>query len=188
MIPLIGQIFDSGTLVHYCDGDASLPEVIPLPASATGRMARISLETLRLAAQVRSKGTKLVLVSGTRYSTFAKRLPYLPRADAYVIENGGRVFYPEEKEKDVGDEKDGAGQDEHEGDNGHDTTKVGGRNVFSTLALQSSRSPQRWRTFAAHGVAFRACTTCTCWSYTHLVTFIFKSAYTACPLLQHTWM
>lgn len=75
------------------------PEVITLPSSATGRVARISLRTLRLASQIRSKGTKLVLVSGTRYSTFATRLPFLPRADAYVIENGGRVFYPEEGEQ-----------------------------------------------------------------------------------------
>ncbi len=31
---------------------------------------------------------------GTRYSTFASRLSYLPFADAYVIENGGRIFFP----------------------------------------------------------------------------------------------
>lgn len=123
--------------MHYYEGDASagLPEVIPLPASATGRMGRISLETLRLAAQVRSKGAKLVLVSGTRYSTFATRLPYLPRADAYVIENGGRMFYPEEKEKQAADEKDGAGQGGPGDGDDHDTKKVGGRSVLSTLAL-----------------------------------------------------
>ena len=81
---------------YYEDGTNApgLPEVISLPASFTGRMARISVETLKLAARVRSSGARLVLVSGTRYSTFVKRLPYLPRADAYVIENGGRIFYP----------------------------------------------------------------------------------------------
>lgn len=52
------------------------------------------METLKLAAKVRASGAKLVLVSGTRYSTLVNRLPFLPRADAYVIENGGRIFYP----------------------------------------------------------------------------------------------
>lgn len=86
-------------MVHYYEDGATapgLPEVISLPASLTGRMARISVETLKLASRVRSSGARLVLVSGTRYSTFVKRLPYLPRADAYVIENGGRIFYPRE--------------------------------------------------------------------------------------------
>lgn len=90
----------SGTLVHYYENETEAPgppEVIPLPASSTGRMAHISVETLKLAARIRSTGARLVLVSGTRYSTFVNRLPYLPRADAYVIENGGRIFYPREK-------------------------------------------------------------------------------------------
>lgn len=111
----------TGTLVHYYEGDASMgpPDVITLPASATGRVARISLKTLRLASQIRAKGTKLVLVSGTRYSTFATRLPFLPRADAYVIENGGRVFYPEEG-KQRGKEVSGAEQGESGGGSGGD--------------------------------------------------------------------
>jgi hydroxymethylpyrimidine pyrophosphatase-like HAD family hydrolase len=37
---------------------------------------------------------KVVLVSGMRTSTLLKRLPYLPRADAYCTEAGGRIFYP----------------------------------------------------------------------------------------------
>lgn len=88
----------TGTLVHYYDDEAdgmpALPGVLPLPSSATGRKAVISVETLKLAAKVRASGAKLVLVSGTRYSTLVNRLPFLPRADAYVIENGGRIFYP----------------------------------------------------------------------------------------------
>lgn len=64
---------------------------------------------------MRASGAKLVLVSGTRYTTLVNRLPFLPRADAYVIENGGRIFYPknagtppppggaEEEESAVGD-------------------------------------------------------------------------------------
>eukprot|EP00903_Cladosiphon_okamuranus_P015018 g13896.t1 len=91
-----------GTLVHYneneADGSASPPPgVLALPSSATGRKAVISVETLKLAAKVRASGAKLVLVSGTRYSTLVSRLPFLPRADAYVIENGGRIFYPKKK-------------------------------------------------------------------------------------------
>lgn len=85
-------------MVHYYDnepdGVPALPGVLPLPSSATGRKAVISVETLKLAAKVRSSGAKLVLVSGTRYSTLVNRLPFLPRADAYVIENGGRILYP----------------------------------------------------------------------------------------------
>jgi len=37
---------------------------------------------------------KLILISGMRTSTLLKRLPYLPKADAYVSEVGGRIFYP----------------------------------------------------------------------------------------------
>ena len=37
---------------------------------------------------------KLVLVSGARAQTLLQRLPFLPAADAYVCENGGRIFYP----------------------------------------------------------------------------------------------
>jgi hypothetical protein len=36
----------------------------------------------------------LVLISGMRTTTLFQRLPYLPRADAYVSESGGRIFYP----------------------------------------------------------------------------------------------
>ncbi|KAL7439221.1 hypothetical protein ACHAXH_004366 [Discostella pseudostelligera] len=37
----------------------------------------------------------LVLISGMRTYTLFKRLPYLPRSDAYVCESGGRIFYPQ---------------------------------------------------------------------------------------------
>lgn len=106
---------NAGTLVHYYEGGAEPPgppNVLPLPASATGRMGRISLETLQLAARVRSSGSRLVLVSGTRYSTFVNRLPFLPRADAYVIENGGRVFYPKEAVSQGGEAKQADGNTE----------------------------------------------------------------------------
>lgn len=70
-------------------------------------MGRVSLESLKLAARIRSSGARLVLVTGTRYSTFASRLPYLPRADAYCIEDGGRIFYPKETVTDKGEAEDG---------------------------------------------------------------------------------
>ena len=36
-----------------------------------------------------------VLITGARTSTLLTRLPFLPAADAYVAENGGRIFYPD---------------------------------------------------------------------------------------------
>lgn len=93
-------------MVHYYENEKDTPgppEVLALPSSATGRKAVISVETLGLAAKVRASGAKLVLVSGTRYSTLVNRLPFLPRADAYVIENGGRIFYPRKKAAEPGD-------------------------------------------------------------------------------------
>ena len=36
------------------------------------------------------------MVSGMRTSTLLTRLPYLPKADAYASEGGGRIFYPKE--------------------------------------------------------------------------------------------
>lgn len=36
-----------------------------------------------------------MLITGARTSTLLTRLPYLPAADAYVAENGGRIFYPD---------------------------------------------------------------------------------------------
>ena len=57
----------------------------------------ISSHTLALCRDLRRQhGVKLVLVSGMRTSTLLSRLPYLPRADAYCPEAGGRIFYPTE--------------------------------------------------------------------------------------------
>ena len=85
-----------GTLVHY--PEESIPEnndeIIALPPSSTGMKAIISHDTLRKCRAIRQKGQKLVLVSGMRTSTLLNRLPYLPRADAYCSEAGGRIFYP----------------------------------------------------------------------------------------------
>lgn len=88
-----------GTLAHYpekVDEHVGTEEnkIILLPPSATGMQGIISSETLRKCQELRQKGKKLVLVSGMRSSTLWKRIPYLPRADAYCCEAGGRVFYP----------------------------------------------------------------------------------------------
>lgn len=37
-----------------------------------------------------------MLITGARTSTLLQRLPYLPSADVYVAENGGRIFYPDQ--------------------------------------------------------------------------------------------
>uniref|UniRef100_A0A7S4JHC1 Sucrose phosphatase-like domain-containing protein n=2 Tax=Odontella aurita TaxID=265563 RepID=A0A7S4JHC1_9STRA len=87
-----------GTLVHYDDiseSASSNSEIIQLPPSSTGMRGIISTDTLRLCHKLRSShGSKLVLVSGMRTTTLLKRLPFLPRADAYASEAGSRVFYP----------------------------------------------------------------------------------------------
>jgi hypothetical protein len=94
-------------------------QLISLPRSATGTRGIISYRTLQLCRKIRrqewrstqqeekaelqgqtgsagppSYRVRLVLVSGMRTSTLLQRLPYLPRADAYCSEGGGRIFYP----------------------------------------------------------------------------------------------
>lgn len=103
-----------GTLVHYPknlmqqssgDGDKAAHHVkdagnndddnlLYLPPSKTGQRGVISFKTLRLCQQIRNEGVPFVLVTGARSTTLFQRLPYLPRADAYVSESGGRIFYP----------------------------------------------------------------------------------------------
>ena len=100
-----------GSLIHYPkqqsgDGDgvstfASSDDedgeriLFQLPASATGMRGIISSQTLGMCQELRRKrGLRLVLISGMRTSTLLGRLPYLPKADAYCTESGGRIFYP----------------------------------------------------------------------------------------------
>jgi len=104
--PLVAVFSDvDGTLVHYPRGnDKVLLEnnqleigksnrILKLPPSATGMQGMISSQTLANCQELRSTGTKLVLVSGMRTSTLLARLPFLPLADAYCNEGGGRIFY-----------------------------------------------------------------------------------------------
>ncbi|CAJ1941091.1 unnamed protein product [Cylindrotheca closterium] len=87
-----------GTLIHYPeylpDNDESL---LKLPPSSTGMRGVVSSETLKLTQDLRTQGKKFVLVSGMRTTTLLNRLPYLPKADAYCSEAGGRIFYPTDK-------------------------------------------------------------------------------------------
>jgi hypothetical protein len=89
-----------GTLIHYPKGPGDLSRLqnirgmILLPPSSTGMIGVMSGRTLELCRDIRRKGVKFILVSGMRASTLLKRLPYLPKADAYCCEAGGRIFYP----------------------------------------------------------------------------------------------
>ncbi|KAL3941296.1 MAG: hypothetical protein SGBAC_004319 [Bacillariaceae sp.] len=86
-----------GTLIHYPE---SLPEenddnlLLKLPPSSTGMRGVVSSQTLRLTQELRRQGKKFILISGMRTTTLLNRLPYLPKADAYCSEAGGRIFYP----------------------------------------------------------------------------------------------
>lgn len=100
--PTIEMIFSDvdGTLVHYPESVEGLADsIIQLPASSTGMKGIISAGTLQKFDKLRSLGKKVVIVSGMRSSTLLKRIPYLPRADAYCSEAGGRIFYPTEPPK-----------------------------------------------------------------------------------------
>ena len=76
------------------DGGAAY-RVLALPPSSTGLQGYISLRTLQLVAQLRERRHRFAIVSGMRMSTFLQRLRQLPAACAYVVENGGRIFYPD---------------------------------------------------------------------------------------------
>lgn len=100
-----------GTLIHYPKEpvDAELEKLyrlVQLPPSSTGMVGYLSQDTFRLCREIRAQGIKLVFVSGMRYTTLVKRLPYLPRADAYCCEGGGRIFYSSRTTADTADDKD----------------------------------------------------------------------------------
>jgi len=88
-----------GTLIHYPDlsstpaNEPMKNDIIRLPPSSTGMQGVISSKTHQMIKDIRKSGTKVVLVSGMRTTTLLSRLPFLPRADAYCSEAGGRIFY-----------------------------------------------------------------------------------------------
>jgi hypothetical protein len=119
-----------GTLIHYPDKNnkdgntnknknknqnnsisSEQQQLLQFPPSSTGLRGIISTRTLSAVDEIRNRNeVKFVLVSGMRTSTLLRRLPYLPRADAYCSENGGRIFYPVEN--------DGAKEEENEENDG----------------------------------------------------------------------
>lgn len=79
-----------GTLVHYPEEQEKEEErnrILKLPPSATGMQGIISSRTLAYCRDLRQNNQKLVLISGMRTTTLLKRLPFLPRADAYCTYN-----------------------------------------------------------------------------------------------------
>ena len=90
-----GLIFSDldGTLCHYEAADIGDADCVRFPPSSTGLCGAMSRRTLRQLAALREQGHALVLLSGMRHSTFLERLPFLPVAEAYAVENGGRLFW-----------------------------------------------------------------------------------------------
>ena len=70
-------------------------ELLELPESSSGSRGFIGLNALRLYQRIRDEGLLLVVISGCRYSTLLERLPFIPEADVYACESGGRIFYNE---------------------------------------------------------------------------------------------
>lgn len=62
--------------------------------SASDLQGVISVKTLTEIDRMRKGGVKIVLITGARLSTLLMRMAFLPAADAYVCENGGRIYYP----------------------------------------------------------------------------------------------
>jgi hydroxymethylpyrimidine pyrophosphatase-like HAD family hydrolase len=75
-------------------GEARPTELVALPESSSGSRGLISCTTLDSYDRIRhEKGKLLVVISGCRYSTLLERLPFIPMADVYACESGGRIFY-----------------------------------------------------------------------------------------------
>uniref|UniRef100_A0A6U9S6Y9 Sucrose phosphatase-like domain-containing protein n=1 Tax=Picocystis salinarum TaxID=88271 RepID=A0A6U9S6Y9_9CHLO len=87
---------------EFIDLQGNAHEMIKLPPSTTGMQGVLSNETLSLVHQMRGndqKETTFVLISGARTTTMLQRLAYLPTCDAFVTENGGRIFFRNEKQR-----------------------------------------------------------------------------------------
>jgi hypothetical protein len=105
-----------GTLIHYPKNVNEFVRmndgrgIITLPPSKTGMVGCISSQTFALCNKIRKQTTnqivlynineedkreavQLVFVSGMRSSTLISRIPYLPKADVYCCDSGGRIFY-----------------------------------------------------------------------------------------------
>lgn len=77
----------TATIRYKHTGEQCLCKIL---SSTTSGDAYISLRTIELIAQLRDTGTRFVLITGARSSTYAKRRTLLPLADFEFYENGGR--------------------------------------------------------------------------------------------------
>ncbi|CAD7696486.1 unnamed protein product [Ostreobium quekettii] len=84
---------DEQGLYAFRDTMGKEHHLIKMPVSLTYSEGVISVSTLHKLARVRSVGIPVTLITGARTMTLLQRLPFLPLADAYVSENGGRIFY-----------------------------------------------------------------------------------------------
>ena len=81
-----------GTLIHYpITPPPPNDSLIHLPPSKTGKRGILSTKTKELCDTLRTN-LKLIYVSGMRHTTLMKRIPFLPKADVYCCDNGGRIF------------------------------------------------------------------------------------------------
>ena len=88
-----GTLSEDGRSFHTLDGTSIATRPLP-PSSSTGRQSFISEKTLQLVAEIRRAGHLFVHITAARSSSFLERLAWLPAADAYVFECGGRIFLP----------------------------------------------------------------------------------------------
>lgn len=93
----LGQRLDLKRVLPASASAFTLPTISHHHLTTTakkGAQGVISLATLRMYASLRELGVRLVVVTGARTATLLARLPFIPAADAYVSEGGGRIFYP----------------------------------------------------------------------------------------------
>jgi len=144
-----------GTLIHYPDknnkdgntnknqnsiSSEQEQQLLQFPPSSTGLRGIISTRTLSAVDEIRNRNkVKFVLVSGMRTSTLLRRLPYLPRADAYCSENGGRIFYPIEN--------DDTKENDNDNEESNDVFWVKPKNYKHNFAAGRGGDPRRDKLF-----------------------------------------
>ena len=91
-----GTLSEDGRSFHTLDGTNIATRPLP-PSSSTGSQSFISEKTLQLVTDIRRAGHLFVHITAARSSSFLERLAWLPAADAYVFECGGRIFLPSDE-------------------------------------------------------------------------------------------
>lgn len=77
----------------YMDKSGRGHKVMLLPPNTSGKPAIISIASQEAFSNLRNRTSMTVIITGARSSTLLARLPYLPKADAYVSEGGGRIWW-----------------------------------------------------------------------------------------------